>query len=403
MLGAMVNLAPMFLGTFPIFLPAVSEEFHWGRAVMPQAMLVPTLISVLVFPLAGRIFDRWSARTVATLGTALYALAFAALSLNNGDIFRLYLLYGAVGLCGCFSGLAAYPKLIAGWFPRRMGLMLGLVLGASASLSTAITVPLTQLALSAYGWRDAYIGLGCIIFLVGVPSAWMLLPPPRLPQPGVAAKATQGLSAAEAVRTSPFWLTVAALALSAFAIGGFKAHAVLLLGDRGVPAVTAALLLSTIAAATTIGQIGAGVLLDRIPSPKVGLLFFAAPILGFVLLVYCGNGWMVLETGAVLLGFGTSAEASIAPYYSARYFGTRALSEIQAYKTVTYGLGLASGPVVIGRWFEASGSYRFPLLLCQAALGLGFLLIAKLPAYSLGRGDGGRIPSDGRLSSAMSD
>jgi cyanate permease len=75
-------------------------------------------------------------------------------------------------------------------------------------------------------------------------------------------------------------------------------------------------------------------------------------------------------------------EADVTPYILSRYFGLRAFATLYGFTYTGYGCAGAIGPVLMGKAFDATGSYA--LLLTQLAFvtGSAGLLMLLLPAAS---------------------
>ena len=85
---------------------------------------------------------------------------------------------------------------------------------------------------------------------------------------------------------------------------------------------------------------------------------------------------------AALIGFGIGGETDVAPYLLSRYFGLRSISTLYGFTWTALGLSGAVGPVLMGRAFDATGSYESVLVqLALVTLGAGALMLA-LPRLS---------------------
>ena len=85
---------------------------------------------------------------------------------------------------------------------------------------------------------------------------------------------------------------------------------------------------------------------------------------------------------AALIGVGAGGEAAITPYLLTRYFGLRAFSTLYGLTWTFYAAAGAIGPVILGRAFDATGSYASLLTVLAAALGLAAATNLLLPRYS---------------------
>lgn len=87
---------------------------------------------------------------------------------------------------------------------------------------------------------------------------------------------------------------------------------------------------------------------------------------------------------AVLMGLGVGAEADVMPYLVSRYFDIRTLGELFGYVFSSYTLGVAVGPLLMGAGFDATGSYRLPLIVFTVALIAAIASSVTLPRYARG-------------------
>ena len=84
---------------------------------------------------------------------------------------------------------------------------------------------------------------------------------------------------------------------------------------------------------------------------------------------------------AALIGVGAGGEAAITPYLLTRYFGLRAFSTLYGLTWTFYAAAGAMGPVVLGRAFDATGSYASLLVVLAGALSLAAAMNLLLPKY----------------------
>ena len=186
----------------------------------------------------------------------------------------------------------------------------------------------------------------------------------------------------EGLRSRAFWVIVAVLFLSSISQNGAMTHLAALLTDRGVSASGGAFAVSVMGAASLLGRIGTGWLLDRFFAPRVSFWLLAVSALG-VFLLSGARSLVVGSLGAALIGIGMGGEADIIPYVLSKYFGLRSFSTLYGFTWTAYALAAALGPVLMGRAFDAAGSYEAFLiqlsLITLASAGL-MLLMPSYPA-----------------------
>jgi MFS family permease len=130
-----------------------------------------------------------------------------------------------------------------------------------------------------------------------------------------------------------------------------------------------------------LGRVVVGWLLDRFFGPYVALVINLTTALGVILLAHAGS-FAAGCLAAALIGVGAGGEAATTPYLLTRYFGLRAFSTLYGLTWTFYAAAGAIGPVILGRAFDATGSYVALLVLLAIALGLAAAMNLVLPRYS---------------------
>jgi len=376
--GVFVSFASLLVYTFGIFLKPLSEEFGWSREAVSAAFGIAAMTVAVCSPGLGYLLDRYPARRIIVPSLIVFGVAFASLSQLRPPLWHLYATFVVLGIVGNGTAQMAYSRTVAGWFDRRRGLALALVM-AGGAIGAMVLPPIAELLIDRMGWRAAAAALGTMVLVLGLPAVigFVREPPrPLTPARGIAT----GAGALEGLRSRAFWIVVAVLFCASIAQNGAIAHLSALLTDRGVPAAGAALAVSAMGAAGLVGRLGTGVLLDRFAGGRVwfGLLTIAA--LGTLLLARAQS----LTAGIVaasLIGLGMGGEADVTPYLLSRYFGLRAFSMLYGLTWTFYAIAGAIGPVLMGRAFDLTGSYE-TLLLQLAAVTLGVAVLTLLmPSY----------------------
>jgi predicted MFS family arabinose efflux permease len=189
-----------------------------------------------------------------------------------------------------------------------------------------------------------------------------------------------GATVGEGLRDYRFWILVAVLFSISIAQNGSVTHLSALLTDRGVAADRAAIAVSALGGAALLGRLVTGWLIDRFFAPYVSFALLIAAALGTFLL----SGAASLATGilgATLIGFSMGGEADVIPYLVARYFGLRSFSVLYALTWTFYAVAGALGPVLMGKAFDATGSYAALLVWLAIATIVIAPLMLLLPRY----------------------
>jgi MFS family permease len=312
----------------------------------------------------------------------VFSAAYASLALLTPSLLHFYFTFFVIGLVGNGTAYIGYSRAISTWFNRRRGFALSIML-AGTGLGAMLLPVLVQAVITHLGWRTAYLTLGLLAFTVGFPLTAIFVRERPVAQQDQAVSTAHGESVARALATPAFWILAATVCLYAFSVNGTMAHLSALLTDRGVSAAGAAWSVSIIGATGLIGRLLTGLFLDRFFGPRVSQVMLLMTVLGIVLLSVANS----LTSGliaAALIGFSMGSEGDITPYLLGRYFGLKRFSTLYALTWTTYAIGAATGPVLVGRVFDAMGTYR-PItiqLLALPAL-IPCLLMFALPRYQI--------------------
>lgn len=383
-IGLFMGYGPVVTFTFGVFLRMLNQEFGWSRGDISQAFSISLLVMSFALPVVGRLVDRFGARKVIIPSILLFGLGLMSLSLLSGNIWQFYAVYILLGLAGGGTAPVPYSNVLSHWFDKRRGLALGLAM-VGLGLGAFVMPSLAQILVVSQGWRQAYVVFGLMVMVVTIPVVGLFLK--ETPEmvglrsdgaTGNVIDATTseqkvGFSAQEARRTQTFWILVSAFFLMSASVHGCLIHLVSLLTDRGISPQLAAAATSLFGAALLFGRVGAGYLLDHFFASSVALCFFCAAALG-LLLLWSGVTGTVAFIAAFLVGLGMGAEGDIIAYLISRYFGLRAFGEIYGYAFGAFTLGGVFGPLLMGKGFDATGSYN---------LELGVFVIATLIAAGL--------------------
>jgi MFS family permease len=375
--GLSVSAGTVVVYAFAVFLKPLTQEFHWNRSQVSLAVSLLNLMVCLGSPAAGRLVDRLGGRVIILPSIALLGATLVSLRFLSAHLWHLYLLYSIAGLVGLGATSLTYSRVVAGWFDHRRGFALG-VTSSGIGLGSFVMPPLAQAVIGAAGWRQAYMVLGIVVFLVPLPLVALLLrdaPAALKPAPH-----ERTHSSGDALRTRAFWQMVVQFFVVSACVNGAMAHLSALLTDRGTSAQAAAFAISVFGASAFVGRIMTGYLVDRFFAPYVMVALFGGAAVALLLLAGGATG-MLSSLAAVLMGFGVGAEADVMPYLVSRYFGLKALGELFGYIFSAYTLGVATGPVLMGAGFDSTGSYKAPLTGLAIALIGATAATLTLPRY----------------------
>ena len=379
-LGVMAGFGSLFVYTFSVFVKPLAAEFGWSREAISGGFAIAAVTLGLCSPLLGRWIDRFGPRRIILICMTVYGFAIASLSLLHAGLWQFYVTCFVLGIVGNGAAHLAFSRSISTWFHRRLGMALAFVM-VGAGLGAMILPVVAQPIISWYGWRAAYASLGGLALLLGLPLSWRYIRERGVTGIKSASVTHSGMTWRQGLGGSAFWIITAILFVSSISMNGAITHLSALLTDRGLTTGTAALCASILGGSSLLGRIVVGWLLDRFFGPRVALAINLITALGIFLLARA-TSFPAGCLAAVLIGVGAGGEAAITPYLLTRYFGLRSFSTLYGLTWTFYAAAGAIGPVILGRAFDATGSYSSLLILLAAALGVAAATNLLLPRYS---------------------
>jgi MFS family permease len=309
----------------------------------------------------------------------MFGCGVVSLALLGSRLWQFYLTCLVIGVVGNGAAHLAYARSISTWFQRRLGMALAFVM-VGAGLGAMVLPVVAQSVVTRFGWRAAYVSLGALALLLGLPLSWRYIRDRGPSQKKSAPVVHSGLTWQQGTRSIAFWIIVAVLFVSSISMNGAITHLSALLTDRGITPGAAALCASVLGGLSVLGRIGTGWLLDRFFGARVALAVNLVTAAGVVLLARA-NSFAAGAFAAALLGIGAGGEAAITPYLLTRYFGLRAFSTLYGFTWTFYAAAGAIGPVILGRAFDMTGSYSSLLITLAIALFIAAGMNLFLPSY----------------------
>ena len=378
-LGMFVSFASVLVYTFGIFLKPISETFHWNRESVSGAFGIAAMTAAVCAPLTGMLLDRFGPRGVIPPAIVVFGGAFASISLLTPHLWHYYILFFIFGTVAMATSQVAYSRAISTWFHDRLGAALAFGMCGSA-LGAMILPPITQRLIDAIGWRRAALTMGVAILAIGLPTVLGFIRERPGSRNAEGRQNATGATVGEGLRDYRFWILVAVLFSISIAQNGAVTHMSALLTDRGVDPERAAIAVSTLGGAALLGRLATGWLIDRFFAPYVSFVLLAGAALGTYLLSSAAS----LTVGVIaagLIGFSMGGEADVIPYLVARYFGLRSFSVLYALTWTFYAVAGALGPVLMGKAFDATGSYAALLVWLAIAIIVIAPMMLLLPRY----------------------
>lgn len=364
-IGAMFSL--------PVFLRPIAAETGWSVTGISTAMTVGFLAMAFASMAWGGLSDRIGPRPVLLSGSVLIAGSLALAS-RADSLIEFQLVFGLVLGGATAAVFAPMMACVTGWFDTHRSLAVSLV-SAGMGMAPMTMSPLAAWLVTAHDWRTSMLILAAICAGLMIPAALLIRRPPA----GEEETAGQGtghpqasMSVGEAVRSPQFVVLTLTNFFCCATHSGPIFHTVSYAELCGIAAMTAVTIYSVEGIAGMGGRIGFGLLGDRFGARRVlatGLMLQAFGALGY----YFARDLWAFYAVAAFFGF---IYAGIMPLYNVlvrENFPMKMLGTIMGGMGMAGSLGMASGPVLGGWIFDATGSYGGMYLTC---FGMGLAAFA---------------------------
>ncbi len=371
--------------SFAVFFVALVEDFAWSRADASLAFSLGNLLQAVLAPLVGVLTDRIGARWVVSTGLGLMALALAGCS--QVQTLGHFLVFFGLGVGGgvALAGPVAHSVLLANWFARQRGALIGFAF-AGMGIGVQLVGPLAQQLILLIGWRQSFMVLAVGVAVYTVFVAFTLRSHPHLVglEPYGASEPVFSQTAPshtpskpcrlwtvrEALRTREFWALAVVQVLIPVGIFPIAAHQVAYLVDAGFSKVIAAAILGHMGFMSACGRVAFGALSDRLGRFGGVTLSVLCSQIGIVVLLGISDAAITwpLYLYAFFFGLGYGARGPIISALTADLFPSRHFGAIFGLMSIGHGIGGALGPWYGGYVYDRLGAYTPAFVVALLAL-----------------------------------
>ncbi len=377
--------------SFGVFMPEIVKDTGWGRDTLSLPYALYIFLYSALGAVSGRLTDRWGPRLVITTGGCLLGIGIILTSQATA-LWHMYVFLGIIAASGMSAAYVPCNATVVRWFIEKRGLALGLT-SSGASFGTFLFPPLAAALIAAYGWRSAYLILGligliviglCAAFTVRDPEQMGLHPDGQIPASPSSFSSTSQMVAsnnewtlAEAKRTAPFWLLNLIFTLTWLVVFMPMVHIVPFAVDLGIPQFRAAMTISVIGLAGSVGRLFIGTISDRFGRVATLGLCFVLQALGFLGFTI-SSGLATLYPAAAIFGLSYGGVTALFPAIIGDFFGRLSVGAIAGFIFAVSGAPAAFGPLIAGYLYTITGSYSLAFIFSAALNFVAFALLFLL-------------------------
>ena len=387
--GLQMLASLLWMQSYGAYVVLLQQEFGWSKTIVAGAFALTRIESGILGPLQGWLVDRFGPRMILRIGVVCFGIGFICFS-QVQSLWSFYASFALIALGSSLGGFATVMVAIVNWFRQHRSKavafsQIGYALGGMA-------VPLVVLALEAFGWRATALYSGILVMLLGLPMAQAVRHRPQtygeVPDgaslgttPDAQAEQPLDLTAKQAMATSAFWLISFGHAAALLTVSAVMVHLVPHLTEGlGFSLSQAALVITLITGCQLVGQLGGGVLGDRLDKRLLCIICMIAHTVGLLILAYADSTLEVVVF-AVFHGLAWGVRGPLMVALRADYFGAASFGTIMGFSSLIVMLGMSLGPIVAGLFADYYGDYQVGLMVLAIAAFLGSFcfLAAKRP------------------------
>jgi MFS family permease len=368
-----VAIGAMF--ALPVFITPMANATGWSRTGISTAMTIGFLAMAVGSIFWGTVSDRFGPQKVVLTGSTLLAISLVLIS-QSRTLLEFQLVFGLLIGASVSAIFAPMMATVTGWFDEQRSLAVSLV-SAGMGMAPMTMAPIAAWLISRYDWRTSLLIIAAIVAAIMIPISFFVRRPPELEEKGgmnASAKTAPEMSRGAAVRSPQFIILLLTNFFCCATHSGPIFHTVSYAMTCGIPAMTAVTIYSLEGLAGLGGRIGFGVMGDRFGAKRIlvlGLLIQAFGALGY----YFAHSLPEFYAVAVLFGFTYAGTMPLYAVIARENFPLRMMGTIIGGSAMAGSLGMATGPLLGGWIFDATGTYGW-LYIASFGMGLGATLIA---------------------------
>lgn len=376
--GVLANLQPQFM-----HYVMADKTLGFTTASFSLIFTIGTIASAFASPFIGKLFDKFSLKTLYIAGAFLGCGSFAAYSLCNAP-WQFYAVSVVMQFGAAIISAIGVPLLINAWFDGAgRGKALGIAM-CGGSIGNIFMQATVVYVLETFGYKASYLAFGFTGLIVAIPITLFML---RLPKDESEIVKSKSKNNDTNVNSSWGYTVKEALALKEFKLLGL---AFLFVGiyvsalSVQYPAylhqnnnISVGLVGSVFAICSLSGNLLGGTLFDKIGTTKT-LIFAGLLVVGSDLaLIYSVDITPLAYLFALLKGLSIFAYMMGPALLTGSLFGNKEYAGILGLIQLIFGIGFAAGSSAFGLIVDSFG-YRVAWFVILGAIILAYSLLVMV-------------------------
>lgn len=356
-------------------------------------------------------------RATFIIGAALTCVGSLFMAFDASKPWQYLIAFGVINGVGIsFSTLFTAATAVTRWFRRYRGRAMGIALSAPGFAGFAVSPFLDKMLRTAGGdWRAGWrivagasliSALLALVFVKETPQSLGQtvdgIPPEEQSRPSRTDTLTTSYpwTAAQAYRTSAYWLIAVGGVATTFPFFFFVAHWILRLRGAGIGSSSAAWAMSLFTIGTIAGHWLGGLLMDILNARLVFAIGLSIYFVGSYLAIVVQPDMLTIAyAAAIAYGVASGWTLTCVSTITAHYYGPAAFPQLNGMMTLVTSVLASPAGYIGGKLFDLHGNYTraFQLNCVIAAIGIVAVALAVMPrprGEAGAPGPGLRDPSD---------
>ena len=381
----------------PFMIP-MSEDLGWTRAEFTSSRSLAQVVMAVTGFFVGTWVDKNGARRYMVVGTFVLGVSYFAMGYVT-TLTQWIITNGVTLTVGAsMLGNLVVNVTLTKWFVVLRGRAVAIA-AMGVSFAGIVMSPLATWLIDEFGWRYAWQFIGLLNVVVALPAALLMRRAPEdyglvpdghvksnvEPSAFVEADFKNSLTRREAVRTSAFYMLVAAFGLHVMSMSVFMIQTVPYLSDHGYSRVVAGFMISLASIPSMLSKPVWGWLIDSLDPKPLASISVGLSALGQFLIVYAvtSDAINLLYLGYILMGIGIGGMIPLQETIWGSYFGRRYIGSVRSAAMPLSIFLTAGAPVLASYYYDVVGDYTGILLIMAAVnlLGAVMVLAIRKPAF----------------------
>lgn len=357
-------------------------------AKLGEVALMLTIMNIthgILSPVVIKMCRKIDMRIMAGASMLGISLGFWCLS-RVTSIWQIYCCAVFIGIFCAFSGMAIVPVILGNWFHEKSGMAIGIAHCVSG-LAGAVMAPILKGIIESSSWRNAYICIAIISFIILIPAVVFMRYEPaenRIISPASQRSAAGSVMGAENGQPSTDekrrfiakLLLMCLITILATFGPGFGVHMSGYTESIGIVSAVSALLYSLGLVGGTISKLITGVSCDKIGAGKTSSLILGITAIGLGMLIFTPARMIALfAIAALLIGIGASMSGVGVAAITKQVFGHKDFAKAFSWVSIAAAIGSSSSGIV-GFMVDRFHSYIPAIVLCIVFSCISIVLIS---------------------------